>query len=163
MLCKIEEYPVPKNAQYSFCGEEVTPNIVKDNLISRFQNKDLYHLIDSIDDSIVKADLPVKSKCLLFDYIVADEPQKYKLAAGIAYEAFGGSEILSQITPEMDFSETKRYLSLRLNEELAPLQIADQSFILNLIVIWHAHITESAEIRTLAERLIEQSRLEGIK
>lgn len=163
VLCKIEEYPVPKNAQYSFCGEEVTPNIVKDNLISRFQNKDLYHLIDSIDDSIVKADLPVKSKCLLFDYIVADEPQKYKLAAGIAYEAFGGSEILSQITPEMDFSETKRYLSLRLNEELAPLQIADQSFILNLIVIWHAHITESAEIRTLAERLIEQSRLEGIK
>lgn len=163
VLCKIEEYPVDKNTQYNFSGKIVTPNTVKDSLISRYLKRELYHLLDSADDSVVKADLPVKSKCLLFDYIVADKQQKLKLAAGIAYETFGGAEIISQITPKMDFSEKKRCLSLRLNEELAPLPLEDQSFILNLIVIWHSQITESAEIRILAERLIEQSRLEGIR
>lgn len=163
VLCKIAKYSFDKNERNVFSGVTLTPNTVRDNLISRFLKKDLFHLIDSVDDSVWKADLPVKAKCLLYDYFYATEKQKYELAAGVAYEMFGGSAIISQITPQMDFSEKKRCLSLCLNQELAPLPIAEQSFILNLIVIWHAHITESAEIRTLAEHLIEQSRLEGIR
>ena len=159
VLCKVAEANVSEE-EYSLQQKE-QPTSLKAEIIQRLKEKKLNSLIDKKDEErIATSDLSIKAKRFLYEYI-KDDAEKYRLAAGIAYEVLDGASIMAATNKKDSFEEQKGTLNRLINENLACNLTENHELLVELIVLWHSQITNNEEYRRLAKHLIEQKGLEA--
>ena len=118
--------------------------------------KDIYRLIDRIDDAVVYTNMPVAAKCLLFEYVKIPVPQRFDAAAAVAYELFSAESVFS--APEMrslDYERQKRFLIEHLTPSIAPLPEDCSRIILYLVAYQNAQKTGNPSVRVFLHELME--------
>lgn len=120
------------------------------------QFKDIMAGIDPVDESIIKGDLPASLKCRLLEYVSRKDKSANDIddVAAITYDLLDGAQLFKTETTGLNLDVWQRQLRRRLDDELAPLPDEYQQIILNLLVYWYAHETESVEARMLLENSV---------
>ncbi len=156
VLCKVEEYRGEAKTLALPQKAEIDKRDVKGEIISRMIAKDIYRLIDRIDDAVVYTNMPVAAKCLLFEYVKIPVPQRFDAAAAVAYELFSAESVFS--APEMrslDYERQKRFLIEHLTPSIAPLPEDCSRIILYLVAYQNAQKTGNPSVRVFLHELME--------
>lgn len=158
VLCKIDKFSVSEG-NYSFTPCEIGCRDIKGELISQIIAKNIYHLIDHIDDDIIHANIPVAAKCRLFEYVKAGSTQKLDAAAAVAYELFSAENAFTQLSKNnFDYEQMRRFLIENLMPSIAPLPESCIQVILYLATYWSAQITENPSTKLLLNNLIDDEK-----
>lgn len=161
VLCKVEKYSFDEQ-NYSFIPGKFESNDVKGKLISRIIAKDIYHLIDHIDAALISSNMPVATKCKLFEYSKSQSSQKLDSAAAVTYELFSAESVFALLAKnQLDFEQQRRFLIENLTPSIAPLPESCIQIVLYLVTYWSAQITGKPSTKILLNNLIEAERKEG--
>ena len=86
VLCKIKKHRGEEKT-YIYQPNETSPAAdVKGAIISRLIAKEITKLIDHVDDTVIRANMPAAAKCRLFDYVQAPPSKKRDAASAVAYD-----------------------------------------------------------------------------
>lgn len=155
VLCKVNKYNYEEQ-QFSYVPDGAEERDIKGELISRIIAKDIYHLIDCVDDALIKANLPVGAKCKLFEYAKSPSAKRLDAAAAVTYELFSAKVAFTQLTKNrFDYEQQRRFLIENLTPSIAPLPENCAQVILYLVTYWNSQITENPVSKVLLNNLME--------
>lgn len=158
VLCKVHKHEYEEQVFSYKPDDSETPDI-KGELISRLIAKDIYRLIDHIDNDLISSNMPVAAKCKLFEYVKTPTAKKLDAAAAVTYELFFAETAFSQLTKnKFDFEQQRRFLIEKLSPSITPLPENCIQAILYLVTYWNAQITENPTSKVLLNNLIEVER-----
>lgn len=161
VLCKIDKYNV-EETDYSFTPDDSTSRALKGELISQIIAKNIYQLIDIVDDEVINANIPVAAKCRLFEYVKSAPSQRLDAAAAVTYELFFAESAFAQLARNnYNYEQQRRFLIENLMPSIAPLPESCMQVILYLVTYWNAQITENPSTKLLLNNLIEIERKEA--
>ncbi|MEG1618173.1 MAG: DUF87 domain-containing protein [Eubacterium sp.] len=162
VLCKVHKHEYEEQI-FSYEPNDIEIPDIKGELISRLIAKDIYRLIDHIDDNLICSNMPVAAKCKLFDYIQTPSAKKLDAAAAVTYELFSAEAVFFQLAKnKFDFKQQRRFIIEKLSPSIAPLPDSFIQTILYLVTYWNAQITENPSSKILLDNLIEVERKEII-
>ena len=159
VLCKIKKHRGEEKAYI------VQPNVtspaadVKGTIISRLIAKEITKLIDHVDDTVIKANMPAAAKCRLFDYVQAPPAKKRDAASAVAYDLLCAESAFTELAKNnFDFERQKRFLLERLTPSMTQLPEPYGQVILYYITYWYANRTESLTAKKLLSAMLDSER-----
>lgn len=157
VLCKVAKYDCEETAYVTQIDTVLPVKDVKAELINRLISKKTECLIDRMDDTVIRANIPASAKCRLFDYIQAPLARKYDAAAAVAYELLCAEPAFSALYKNrFDLEQQKQFLLEHLTPSLAPLPKQYAQTILCYITYWYANTTGSQVAKKLLAVILEQ-------
>lgn len=156
VLCKVKKHSVEEKEYIPKRSSVPLREDIKGMLISRLIAKDTSRLIDQVDDTVIRANMPAAAKCRLFDYVRAPSAKKRDAALSVAYELVCAETAFSELAKHnFDFEQQKRFLLQHLTPSLAQLPEPHGQVMLYYITYWYAASTESAAAKQLFTYMLD--------
>lgn len=159
VLCKIKKHRGEEKT-YIYQPNETSPAAdVKGAIISRLIAKEITKLIDHVDDTVIRANMPAAAKCRLFDYVQAPPSKKRDAASAVAYDLLCAESAFTELAKNnFDFERQKRFLLEHLTPSMTQLPEPYGQVILYYITYWYASSTESLPAKKLLSTMLDSER-----
>lgn len=162
VLCKIKKYRGKEKAYISQPNVTSSVTDVKGTIISRLIAKEITKLIDRVDDTVIRANMPAAAKCRLFDYVQAPPSKKRDAASAVAYDLLCAESAFTELVKNnFDFERQKRFLLEHLTPSMAQLPEPYGQVILYYITYWYANSTESLTAKKILSAMLDSERKEA--
>lgn len=159
VLCKIKKHDGEEKAYIAQLTEAPSTEDVKGAVISRLIAKEITKLIDRVDDTVIKANMPVAAKCRLFDYVQAPLSKKRDAASAVAYDLLCAESAFTELAKNnFDPERQKRFLLEHLTPSMAQLPESYGRVILYYVTYWYANSTESLTAKRLLSTMLDSER-----
>lgn len=161
VLCKIKKYDNEEKVYAPNLSKDLPRENIKGELISRLIAKEIDSLIERVDNTIIRSNIPAAAKCKLFDYVQAPPAKKLDAASAVAYELLcAESAFTGLVKNNFDFERQKRFLLERLTPSLTQLPEPYSQVILYYITYWYANSTKSLTAKKLLNNMLDSGRKE---
>lgn len=174
VLCKVDKFEMG-NGNGNFHGYLKQPETgmnFKGQLLQKLMVGQLYTLvdrIDCIDGTIIKADIPAKVKCRLYEYVNQPYNNRQNTAAAIAFELLDCDQVIVGFQKSLSAKEKKEALVDHIKKQFGSLveQRPDNymdyiTCYLYLVSYWAARKTEDISMRELASQMMDKIRTKKV-
>lgn len=159
VLCKIKKYNAEEKIYIAQLNETLPAEDIKGTIISRLIAKEITKLIDRVDDTVIRANMPAAAKCRLFDYVQAPPSKKRDAASAVAYDLLCAESAFTELAKnDFDFERQKKFLLEHLTPSMAQLPEPYGQVILYYITYWYANSTESLAAKKLLSTMLDSER-----
>lgn len=156
ILCQVKRYDGPELPYAAGLAGTPSRNDLKGELLSRLAARDIYRLIDRVDDTVLRADLPAAAKCRLFDYLQAPPDRRLEAAAVVACELLRAGPAFAELGKlRLNCEQQKRFLLEHTAPPLAALPDSCRRTFLYYFTYWYANATEDVTAKLLLNDLLD--------
>ena len=157
VLCKVEKYD---GEEKNFRPETVIIlKPVKDirrGIVAGLSN--VLHVIDRVDDTVIKSDISARAKCAMYKYLEAplDYESRMSAAGELIAALFDCDRHFSEVGKIKDFEDQRKYLLDHIRPELTGYSDAEIDQILVLLVVAHTNEANVADEKVFANELVKE-------
>ena len=160
VLCKVEKYD---GEEKNFGSETDNLKPVKDirrGIVAELSN--VLHVIDRVDDTVIKSDISARAKCAMYKYLEAplDYESRMSAAGELIAALFDCDRHFSEVGKINDVEDQRKYLLDHIRPELTGYSESEANRILVFLMISFSSGPDSDKERIFADELIE--RLGGV-
>lgn len=155
VLCKVKRYEGEERAYPAVPAGAPSRASLKGELLSRLVSGGEYHLIDRVDDAVIRADLPAAAKCRLFKYLQTPLEKRLDAAAAFAYELLQAGPAFTELGKHrFSMEQQKQFLLEHTTPPLTPFPEPERQILLSYLSYWHSIATEDLAAKQLLDDLL---------
>lgn len=156
VLCKVEKY---NGDEITFAPEadELKPaKDIRRGIVTGLSN--VLHVIDRVDDTVIKSDISARAKCAMYRYLESPEDYESRMSAAgeLIAALFDCDRHFSEVGKITDVEDQRKYLLDHIRPELTGYSDAEIDQILVLLVVAHTNEANVADEKVFANELVKE-------